>query len=66
MKTIHIQIISWYYLLIQFQDHWVGIQSLYYALEIYSIENDLFLLYIIINDRKNITNDEQYFYLRKN
>ena len=47
-------------------DHGVGIQSLYYAFEFYSIENDLPLLYIIINDRKNITNDEQYFYIREN
>ena len=47
-------------------DHGVGIQSLYYAFEFYSIENDLPLLYIIVNDRKNITNDEQYFYLRIN
>ena len=47
-------------------DHGVGIQSIYYAFEFYSIENDLPMLYMIFNDRKNITNDEQYYYLRLN
>ena len=47
-------------------DHGVGIQSLYYAFEFYSIENDLPLLYVIINDRKNTSYEKQYFYLQKN
>ena len=47
-------------------DHGVGIQSIYYAFEFYTIENDLPMLYIIFNDRKNITHDKQYFYLREN
>ena len=47
-------------------DHGVGIQSLYYAFEFYTIENELPLLYVIINDRKNISHDKQYFYLREN
>ena len=47
-------------------DHGVGIQSLYYAFEFYQIENNLTLLYIIINDRKNTSYNEQYFYLREN
>ena len=47
-------------------DHGVGIQSLYYAFEFYKIENNLPLLYIIINDRKNASYNEQYFYLREN
>ena len=44
----------------------VGIQSIYYAFEFYTIENDLPMLYVIFNDRKNITHDKQYFYLREN
>ena len=47
-------------------DHGVGIQSIYYAFEFYTIENDLPMLYVIFNDRKNITHDKQYFYLREN
>ena len=38
----------------------------YYAFEFYTIENELPLLYAIINDRKNISHDKQYFYLREN
>ena len=47
-------------------DHGVGIQSLYYTFEFHQIENNLPLLYIIINDRKNTSYNEQYFYLREN
>ena len=47
-------------------DHGVGIPSIYYAFEFYSIENNLPMLYIIINDRKNISYDQQYFYLKEN
>ena len=47
-------------------DHGVGIPSIYYAFEFYSIENILPMLYIIINDRKNISYDQQYFYLKEN
>ena len=47
-------------------DHGVGIQSIYYAFEFYTIENQLPMLYVIFNDRKNITHESQYFYLREN
>jgi len=47
-------------------DHGVGIQSIYYAFEFYIIENQLPMLYVIFNDRKNITHDKQYFYIREN
>ena len=47
-------------------DHGVGIQSLYYAFEFYTIENDLPLLYVIINDRKKTSYAEQYSYMREN
>ena len=47
-------------------DHGAGIQSLYYSFEFYMIENELPLLYIIINDRNNTSHEKQYFYLRQN
>ena len=47
-------------------DHGLGIQSLFYIFEFYKIENELPMLYIIINDRKNISYYEQYSYLQKN
>ena len=47
-------------------DHGVGIQSLYYAFEFYTIENYLPLLYIIINDRKETSYAKQYSYMREN
>ena len=46
-------------------DHGVGIQSIYYAFEFYTIENDLPMLYIIFNDRKNITHDKNIFISEK-
>ena len=47
-------------------DHGVGIQSVYYILEFFQLEKVLPMLYLIINDRKNISYNEQYFYLHKN
>ena len=47
-------------------DHGVGIHSIYYILEFFQIEHMLPMLYIIVNDRKNISYDEQYFNIHKN
>ena len=47
-------------------DHGLGIQSLFYIFEFYKIENELPMLYIIVNDRKNISYHDQYFYLQQN
>ena len=47
-------------------DHGLGIQSLFYIFEFYKIENELPMLYVIINDRKNISYHEQYSYLQEN
>ena len=47
-------------------DHGLGIQSLFYIFEFYKIENELPMLYVIINDRKNISYHEQYSELQKN
>ena len=41
-------------------DHGVGIQSLYYAFDFYTIENYLPLLDVIINDRKKTSYAKQY------
>ena len=47
-------------------DHGVGIQSMYYAFKFFALEAELPMLYIIINDRKNISYQEQYYYLYEN
>ena len=47
-------------------DHGLGIQSLFYTLEFFKIENELPMLYVIINDRKNISYSEQYSFILKN
>ncbi len=47
-------------------DHGVGMPSLYYLFKFYNIEIQLPMLYIIINDRKNISYDKQYKYLYEN
>ena len=41
-------------------DHGSGMPSIYYSTEFYSIEENLPILLIIINDRKNISFEEQY------
>jgi len=47
-------------------DHGLGIQSLYYIFDFYMYEAVLPMCYIIINDRKNISYHEQYFYIQQN
>ena len=49
-----------------FSDHGVGIQSVYYILEFFKIEHVLPMLYIILNDRKNISYHQQYSNIQKN
>ena len=52
--------------IILLSDHGVGIQSVYYVSEFFQLEKVLPMLYLIINDRKNISYEEQYFYLHQN
>ena len=47
-------------------DHGVGMPSIYFFYSFYKLEEHLPMLYIIINDRKNITYNEQYKYIHKN
>ena len=47
-------------------DHGVGVESIYYAFKFFALEAELPMLYIIINDRKNVTYQEQYFHIHKN
>ena len=47
-------------------DHGVGLQSIYYMFDFYLFESVLPMLYIIINDRKNISYETQYYYLQQN
>ena len=47
-------------------DHGVGVQSIYYMFDFFKYENELPFLYVIINDRKNISYNDQYFYLNEN
>ena len=47
-------------------DHGLAFHSIYYVFDFFRIESAFPMLYIIINDRKNITFNEQYFYIHKN
>ena len=47
-------------------DHGVGMPSIYYPYDFYKLEEQLPMLYIIINDRKNISYEEQYKYIHEN
>ena len=47
-------------------DHGVGMPSIYYYFSFYQLEIRLPMLYIIINDRKNISYNEQYKYINEN
>ena len=47
-------------------DHGIGIQSIYYIMNFFKYEYLLPMLYIIINDRKNTTYNEQYYNIQQN
>ena len=47
-------------------DHGVGMPSIYYFYNFYKIEEQLPMLFMIINDRKNISYNAQYKYLNDN
>lgn len=47
-------------------DHGVAMPSIYYLNDFYKIEQSLPMLYIIINDRKNVSYGEQYKYIYEN
>jgi len=47
-------------------DHGVAMPSIYYFHLFYQLELRLPMLYIIVNDRKNISYNEQYMYLNEN
>ena len=47
-------------------DHGVGMPSIYYTTYFYRCEEQLPMLYIIINDRKNISFNEQYLNIYEN
>ena len=47
-------------------DHGVGVPSIYYFHLFYQLELRLPMLYIIVNDRKNISYNEQYMYINEN
>ena len=47
-------------------DHGVGMPSIYYLFNFYKIEICLPMLYMIINDRKNISYENQYKFLFEN
>ena len=52
--------------IILLSDHGVGMPSIYYFYDFYRIEKQLPMLYMIINDRKNISYEEQYKYINEN
>jgi len=47
-------------------DHGVGMPSIYYSTDFYKIEANLPILLILINDRKNISYEEQYKHIQEN
>jgi len=52
--------------IILMSDHGVGMPSIYYPYDFYKLEEFLPMLYMIINDRENISYEEQYKYLNEN
>ena len=53
-------------IIIFISDHGVGMPSIYYPYDFYKTEIHLPSLFMIINDRKNITYDKQYKYIQEN
>ena len=47
-------------------DHGSGMPSIYHFSDFYKIEEGLPMLYIIVNDQKNISYNEQYQYINEN
>ena len=47
-------------------DHGVALPSIYFLYDFYKIEKRLPMLYIIVNDRKNISYEKQYKYIYEN
>ena len=47
-------------------DHGVGMPSFYYGYKFYSIEENLPMLYILVNDRKNLSYEHQFKYIYEN
>jgi hypothetical protein len=47
-------------------DHGVAMPSIFYLYDFYKIEKRLPMLYIIVNDRKNISYEKQYKYIHEN
>ncbi len=47
-------------------DHGVGMPSIYFLYDFYKYEEQLPMLYLIINDRKNITYNKQYSFIYQN
>ena len=47
-------------------DHGTGMPSIYYSTDFYEIERNLPILLILVNDRKNISYEEQYKHLYEN
>ena len=47
-------------------DHGVTLPSLYYLMDFFQIEAKLPMLYIIVNDRKNMSYYDQYYNIQKN
>jgi len=47
-------------------DHGIAIPSIYFLTEFYKYERNLPMLYLLINDRKNISYESQYKYLNQN
>ena len=47
-------------------DHGVAIPSIYFLNDFFKYEKNLPMLYLIVNDRKNVTYEQQYKFLHKN
>ena len=47
-------------------DHGVGMPSIYFGYKFYKMEEHLPMLFMLINDRKNMSYEEQYQYIYEN
>ena len=52
--------------ILMISDHGTTLPSIYYIIDFFQIEARLPMLYIIVNDRKNVSYNDQYYYLHEN
>ena len=52
--------------ILMISDHGTALPSIYYLNDFFQIESRLPMLFLFVNDRKNVSYNDQYYYLHKN